>query len=121
MLVVFWSSDNSHFRLMLPKLTEIIGRYEKHGLSVIGVNLDEDQQAAEAFVATYGLKWPQVFDSDPAKRRWKNDVVKYYGIRNIPLMWLIDQQGTAVDVQVSIDKLDGQLASLLQPREKESQ
>jgi len=113
-LVVFWSTGTKRFEQQLPLLTDIAAKYEEDGFSIIGVNLDDTDETATTFLQENSWQWPQIFFPDPEKRRWNNPVVKYYGIRDIPTLWLIDQQGIVVDTNVDADQLDAQVRGLLQ-------
>lgn len=111
-VVVFWSTDNPQSLRMLPQLVETVQKHEHAGVKLIGVNLDDDESTVKAFLSDKPWDWPQLFDSNTAKRRWKHDVVKYYGVRSIPLVWLIDAEGKVVNAQVNVDELDQQIGSL---------
>lgn len=113
-LIVFWSNGTKRFEQQIPLLTEITAKYEEDGFSIVGVNLDDTEETATDFLQENSWHWPQIFFPDPEKRRWDNPVVKYYGIRDIPTLWLIDQQGIVVDTTVDIDQLDNQVRRLLQ-------
>src|SRR3990172_379350 len=104
-LVGFWSSDSQAFQQQLPQLTEVVQKYEKKGLSVIGISLDEDETLVDQFVVEPPLPWTQIFSVDRDKRRWDHPVVKAYGVQDIPLYWLVDQSGTVVENQIQPEEL----------------
>ncbi len=110
-LVVFWSSDSEVFEEMLPQLLKVTGRYQ--GLRILGVCLDEDKAAMDAFIAKNGLKWIQLFYADPDKQHWEHPLARYYGVHAIPTVWLVDQEGLAVDTHVTPESLDGELRYLI--------
>lgn len=112
-LIVFWDSDSEPFQTMLPQLQRVIRPYGKSALTVIGVCLDESDKAMDAFVEQHGLAWPQVFYADPAKRHWEHPLVQFYGVRDIPSIWLVNADGIVVDTHVTPDSLGGQLKYLL--------
>ena len=112
-LVVFWSSENESFQKDVAAIHKITTKYKKFGLEVIGVNLDEEEPNVEAFLEKYPLTWKQIFYSDPAKRRWNTPVVKYYGVRELPMMWLVDHHGNVADTKVKADTLEKQVRELL--------
>ncbi len=112
-LIVFWASDNPSFHALLPKLSAAAKQYANKDLAILGVCLDEDQEALESFLKTHSIDWPQIFTTDPAKRRWNNEIVKYYGVRHIPQLWLIDRQGIALDVQLNADQLEARIETAL--------
>lgn len=112
-LVVFWSSDSDTFQEMLPQLKTVTGPYQRSGLRIVGVCLDEDKAAMDAFIAKNGLTWLQLFYADADKRHWEHPMAQYYGVHDIPAMWLVDQDGVAIDTHVTAESLDGQLRYLI--------
>lgn len=104
-LVVFWASGTPRVHDYLPSIREAQEKLGAEKLSVIGVNLDEDELALEAFVERNGLNWPQIFHADPSRRRWDNPVARFYGLRDIPAVWLIDAEGTVVSTNVTPEDL----------------
>ena len=120
-LVVFWSSDSQAFQQQLPQLTEVVQKYEKRGLSVIGISLDEDETLVDQFVVEHPLPWTQIFSVDRDKRRWDHPVVKAYGVQDIPLYWLVDKSGTVVENQIQPEELDSRIRSLLAKKSASAQ
>lgn len=112
-LVVFWASDSSSFQEQLPQLMDVARKYDQRGLRVIGVSLDEDESLVDQFLEQHPMPWTQIFSVDRDKRRWDNPVVKAYGVQDIPLYWLVDQNGTVVDSQIQPDDLDARIRTLL--------
>lgn len=112
-LVTFWDSQNENFQKQLAQLNNTIKKYEKHGLQVLGVNLDKDETDVEKFLEQHSLKWSNIFYADMKQRRWGNPVVQYYGVRDIPEMWLVNQQGVVVETKVTPENLESQVRKLL--------
>jgi peroxiredoxin len=112
-LIVFWASDSESFEAMLPKLQNVLRPYEKTALAVIGVCLDESEKPLDDFVQKNGLTWTEIFYADQTKRHWDHPLVQYYGVHDIPSVWLVNAEGVVVDTHVTPDSLDGQLKYLL--------
>ncbi len=112
-LVVFWSSDSDSFEEILPKLKATLQPYENGDLAVLGVCLDEAEETLDQFVQKNGLSWTQIFYADPAKRHWEHPLVQYYGVRDIPSLWLVNADGIVVDTRVTPETLEGQLRYLV--------
>lgn len=112
-LVVFWSTTAEPFQKLLPRLRKVIMAYKKQGLAVVGVNLDLEEQAVRDYVLEQRLSWTQIFFEEPEKRGWNNPVATYYGILEIPALWLVDQSGNVVSTSATIDNLADELALLL--------
>jgi peroxiredoxin len=112
-LVAFWAADTDEFELDAAILKDIYGKYAAAGVEIVGVNLDENETQLQAFLKTHGFTWPNIFYTDQNKRRWNNPMVRYYGVREIPPYWLVNQQGVVVDTQVNLQNAEEQIQKLL--------
>jgi hypothetical protein len=119
-LIVFWATTAQPFLDVLPQILELSDKYGKYGFSVIGLNLDNEEPAIDAFLDEHAVTWPQIFYSDREKRRWKNPIVKYYGIRELPELWLVDHDGTVASTQITTENLESELRTLLQKLAQEA-
>ncbi|HTI51479.1 MAG TPA: TlpA disulfide reductase family protein [Planctomycetaceae bacterium] len=120
-LVVFWSTETKPFLEALPTILEVTRAHAKQGLQVVGVNLDQDVAAASQFVVKQRMTWPQIVSTDPAQQGWKNPIVSYYGILEIPALWLIDASGNVVSTSVTAETLDDEVRKLLNPATTDAQ
>lgn len=115
-LIIYWATDAEKFPEIMAQIVEMEQKYGKYGFTVLGINLDEEEPAVDAFLSQHGLTWTQIFYSDSTKRRWNNPIVNYYGVRDIPAMWLVDHTGIVTDVQVKSENLESQIRALLTAR-----
>jgi peroxiredoxin len=86
-IVDFWATWCKPCRLELPHFAALYEEFEKEGLRIIGVSLD---QVGSAEVASFVREWkiPYVVVIG------NGDVVRNYGgIRGIPTTFVIDKQG----------------------------
>jgi hypothetical protein len=113
LLVVFWSSNSETFRRDLPAITEITDVYGENQLTVVGVNLDEDEIAVDSFLESTGINWRQIFFSEPDKRGGRNPVARYYGVHVVPTYWLTDATGKVVAAPAGIETLAASVAQVL--------
>jgi thiol-disulfide isomerase/thioredoxin len=77
-----------------------------------GIGQDLEEKLAE-FDRTYGLGFPSIEDLPPY------DVSNAYGIRTVPTTFLVDQEGSILDVveawdREGLNRLSKELASLLE-------
>ena len=85
-LVNFWASWCGPCRLELPQLNRLHEAYRGAGLVLLGVNVDEDPQAAAEVARRQGLRFPVLLDSDKA-------VVRRWDLGSMPATVLIDRDG----------------------------
>lgn len=86
-MINFWATWCGPCRQEMPLLDEIHGRYRDAGFTVIGVNLDGESDRARRMAEDLGVSFPLLFDEDKS-------VSKLYGIRAMPVTFLIDRDGT---------------------------
>ena len=80
---------------------------------VIGVNLDTDEAAIDAFLEKSGMGWRTVFHTAPDRRGWNHPVAVHYGVRTIPELWLVDAEGKTVTTSITAETLDATLEKQL--------
>ncbi len=112
-VLVFWSSENEKFARNVETLKATINKYKSAGVYMIGVSLDKDELDANAFITKHSLPGQTVFFKDPGKQRWDNPLVNYWGVVEIPTVWVLNKDGVVVSTDVSIDQLDQLLAQVV--------
>jgi hypothetical protein len=110
-IVVFWASDSDRFRADLPQLLSLSAD-RADAPAIVGVCLDDDDAAVRAFVEQAGITWPQIFSPDRHKRRWQHPLAEYYGVQDIPMYWLLDQDGNLAWQGFHSSQIAGQLQTL---------
>lgn len=89
-LLDFWSSGSEPYRKNLDALIEIYAAHRGEAFEIIGINLDSDREAVEAFLEQHpGVTWPQIFDG----KGWSSAVGTLYGIEAIPHRILVGKDG----------------------------
>ncbi|MEX0701690.1 MAG: TlpA disulfide reductase family protein [Planctomycetales bacterium] len=109
-LVVFWSTTARGFIEQIDALQAEIGQHPPEALTVVGVNLDEDEGAIDAFLEQHRLTWKQIFHARPEQRGWNNPIAQHYGVRDVPLFWLVDRQGKVVSTTLTAATLPAAVA-----------
>jgi thiol-disulfide isomerase/thioredoxin len=107
-LIDFWATWCGPCIGELPHLLDAYREFHDQGFEIVGISFDQDKSALERLTKEKGMTWPQYFDG----KGWKNDFGVKYGIRGIPTMWLIDQQGRIASTNARAD-LAGQVGKLL--------
>jgi peroxiredoxin len=108
-LLDFWATWCAPCVEELPNVKRVHNEYKNDGFAVIGVSLDNNRSALEAFVQNQGIEWPQVFDG----RGWENEVSTVYQVNAIPAMFLIDKEGVLRYTNLRGPKLERSVKKLL--------
>src|SRR5262249_37928232 len=83
----FWASWCGPCAMQAPILDHVARRYEKRGLVVLGIDVDDGPEVAKAFAAKKGLSYPIVVDST-------KEASHLYGVDTLPSLVIIDKEGT---------------------------
>src|ERR1700685_2508404 len=62
-LVNFWSRSDGDSRQQMPALDRINITYQRAGLVVLGVSVDDDLRRSKEFAAAMGVSYPILFDT----------------------------------------------------------
>jgi len=85
-MINFWATWCGPCREELPLLNRIQEQYRKAGFKLLGVNIDDRPEAAQAMARNLGIRFPILFDTD--KR-----VSRRYDVNAMPSTLLIDRDG----------------------------
>jgi thiol-disulfide isomerase/thioredoxin len=108
-VVVFWSTETQSFREILPTLLQAQAKYAKSGVSFVGVNFDVDPSKVNPFLIEQKMGWPQIVFEKETQRGWSNPIATFYGIMDIPTLWVIDAQGQVISTNIAASELDSLL------------
>jgi len=108
-LIIYWSTAARAFREELPDLLQLLDKYRRQNIAVLAVNLDEEQTSVDSFLKEFPLAWPQIFHLDAEKRGWNNPAAEYYGVRTLPMYWLVSPDGVVVEMSHSTQNLAAQI------------
>jgi thiol-disulfide isomerase/thioredoxin len=84
----FWATWCGPCRGEIPYLVKAYQKYHSQGFEVLGISLDQENQAeaVRKFLAEQKMPWPQVYDG----KFWEAAVAKQYSIDSIPHAFLVD-------------------------------
>jgi peroxiredoxin len=85
-LVNFWARWAGDSREEMPALDRINTTYERAGLVVLGVSVDEDLQRAQQFAGSMRVSYPVLFDTG-------SRIGEAYMLQKIPMTLLVDRSG----------------------------
>jgi thiol-disulfide isomerase/thioredoxin len=112
-LVDFFASWCGPCRAEVPNILEQYGAYQDKGFTVIGVNMDDNRGAAEAYVKQAGFDFPTLFSEDPEATGWDHPMGRKYGVMALPRVILVDQEGMIVSTMARGPNLSVLLQELL--------
>lgn len=92
-VIFFWASWCSGCHAQALALSELRSRYRPGELAVVGVDLDSDQRAGDAFLATYGEGWVSV---STGREFWEDRTARVYGLAGPGVLFLVDAKGMLV-------------------------
>ena len=105
-LVNFWATWCPPCLHEMPDFQSLHERYESRGLSVLGINIQEDPAKVRRYVERLGVRYPNLLDPD-------GEISKAYGIVGTPSTFLIGRDGRPVALAVGERKWDGPAAHQL--------
>lgn len=85
-LINFWATWCGPCRQEMPALDALYAKYQRAGLVMMGVNIDEDHTDAIEMAQTLGVSYPILFDM-------RKEVSRAYQLDAMPLTVLIDREG----------------------------
>ena len=106
-LVDFWATWCPGCVALTPEVKELYRQFRTNGFEVVGINFDDDTNAAQKFIAEQGLAWPQYFGG-----RDRNPIGREYAIDALPSVWLVDRKGVVRDIH-GTENLAAKMAKLM--------
>lgn len=85
----FWASWCAPCRQEMPLMLDIYKTYKDKGLGIVGISLDEDEDAWKKATDQLNIPWPQMSDL----KGWDNAAAQMFNITSIPHTVVIDQNG----------------------------
>jgi peroxiredoxin len=109
-LLDFWASWCGPCRLENPNVVKAFHKFHNKGFDIFGVSLDDTKADWLQAIKKDGLDWTQVSDL----KGWQASAASLYGVKGIPMNYLIDKNGVIVARGLRGDELESKLAELLQ-------
>jgi thiol-disulfide isomerase/thioredoxin len=109
----FWATWCGPCVAEMPKMKKLYAEFHDKGVEFIGVSLDKSEAdgglaALKKFVADNDIAWPQYFQGN----YWQGEFSTKWGIRAIPALFVVDQEGNLFSVEAR-GKLDTMIPALL--------
>ena len=98
-LVNFWARWAGDSRQEMPALDRINTTYQRAGLVVLGVSVDEDLVRAREFAGAMKVSYPIMFDTG-------SDIGREYLLQKMPMTILVDRAGVVRYTNVGFKRGD---------------
>ncbi|MGO9513357.1 MAG: TlpA family protein disulfide reductase [Steroidobacteraceae bacterium] len=85
-LLNFWARWAGDSRQEMPVLNRINTTYQRAGLVVLGISIDEDLRRSREFAGSMKVSYPIMFDSG-------SDIGRDYLLQKMPMTILVDRSG----------------------------
>lgn len=121
-LVAFWATWAPPSLAEIPRLNSLQLAYGNRGLEVVGVNVDAAREGvnpqealaqARQLVVDQLVPWRVLVQGAPGS---ETDLVKAFGVKEVPASFLIDRQGIIARVELSGPALERAVAEMLGDR-----
>ena len=89
LIINFWATWCSPCLKEMPDLEKIYNKFKKSGLTVIAISMGESLERVLKFQKKHNYSFPVIIDSDMK-------ISNLYGVKNIPITYLINSNGVIV-------------------------
>ncbi len=112
----FWATWNDRCLETLPEIKQLYRKFKGPGVQFIGISRDDNLDDLKGIVLQKNIEWPQIFEG----MRYKGMMSKLYDVRNIPITFILDQQGRVQYIGTKKEKMTQVLTTLFVKGEKKS-
>ena len=88
-VIDFWASWCGPCRQEMPFMLTFYKEYKDKGLGIVGISLDQQEDAWRTATQQLGIPWPQMSDL----KGWENAAARMFNVTSIPHTIVVDQQG----------------------------
>jgi len=112
----FWATWNDHCLETLPEIKQLYRKLKGPDVQFIGISRDDQIDDLKGVILQKNIEWPQIFEG----MRYKGMMSKLYDVRNIPITFVLDQQGKVQYIGSGKDKITQIVTALIVRGEKKS-
>lgn len=109
LMIDFWASWCNPCRQETPYLIKAYQKFHDKGFEILSVSLDDSKEKWLEAIQKDKMNWIHVSDL----KGGKNDVSQLYGVRLIPMYYLLDKNGIIIAKGFNGDELEGKLTEVL--------
>jgi thiol-disulfide isomerase/thioredoxin len=111
----YWATWCEPCKQDMKLLRQLQARYQRAGLQIVGVNVDQTREQAVSFLKESKLPWTQLFEDGGLE---SSPLATAYGVQTLPTMMLIAKDGKVVRHNVRAAELDDELAKMFKKKGK---
>ncbi len=111
-LINFWAAWCTPCREEIPQFVSLQEKYRGQGLQLIGISMDDQEQALRDFYRQYKMNYPVIAGTQKIAQ-------EYGGVLGLPTTFLIDRDGrirARYSGAADFSKLERRIVALLQAR-----
>jgi len=108
-VIDFWASWCGPCMREAPAMVEMYNAYKGKGLGIIGISLDENEQAWKEAVEHMNMNWTHISDL----QGWNNAAAQMFGVSSIPFTIVVDSKGAILASGLRGEELSAFVASKL--------
>jgi len=107
-VVIFWASWCAPCRKEIPKLRALYDEYQKKGIEMLSISVDQKLTAWKKAVGEEKMPWPNVADFPPGSK----PIMDVFGIKAVPSLFLIDENLDILLTDPTLEELENKLKTL---------
>lgn len=111
-VIHYWATWCDACKQDMKLLRQLQAKYQKAGLTIVGVNVDSTREDAAAYLKESPAPWIHLYEDGGLE---SSGLAKQLGVQTLPLMMLIDPSGKVVSNNIYAASLDAELARLARP------
>ena len=111
-VVHYWATWCEPCKEDMKTLRDLQAKFARKNFAVVGINLDNDRKDAIRYANANRIKWPQIYDAGGLE----SDAAKSMGIFTLPVMLVVDKNGTVMNRSVTAGEIEPLLKSRLKNR-----
>lgn len=104
----FWATWNDNCLEKISDTKQLYRKFKGPGIQFIGVSRDDDADDLKSIILQRNIEWPQIFEG----MRYKGMMSKLYDVRQIPIIFVLDQQGRIQYIGNKVDKITQVISTL---------
>ena len=107
-ILVFWASWNKGSVENAREIDRLYKEYHKKGVCAVGLSLDNSLEELTECISHEQFEWLQLCNTAGGS----TEVATAYGISELPTIILIDNKGTIIERELTIEELEAMLKNL---------